>query len=140
MPDRAARCAALLADAFPEGGHWSEAEISAVLARDGGYLFENEGGFLIVSAVLDEAEIWTIAVHPDKRRHGYARDLIRQAVEKIALDGVTRLFLEVAEDNEAARALYVSMGFTEGGRRKGYYRRATGDRMDAILMTLQFGA
>ena len=134
MPDPAARCAALLAAHFPGGGSWSEAEIAAVLDRPGGHVFENAGGVLIVSAVLDEAEIWTIAVDTRMRRQGYARDLIGQAIEKLSEQGVARLFLEVAEDNEPARHLYAALGFLETGRRRGYYRGRDGHAVDAILM------
>ena len=35
------------------------------------------------------------------------------------------MFLEVAEDNAAARALYRSAGFARAGQRRGYYREYT---------------
>lgn len=139
MPDAAARCAAVLAESFPEGGSWTAAEIGAILGREGGYLFENAGGFLIVSAVIDEAEIWTIAVHPAMRRQGHARDLIGQAIEKLIETGVNKVFLEVAEDNQAARSLYIELGFLETARRRDYYRRQGGATVDAIVMTLSLG-
>ena len=139
MDDRAERCAALLAESFASEGQWSAAEIAAVLAREGGYLFENAGGCLIVSAVLDEAEIWTIATRPALRRQGYARELIGQAIAILRENGIERLFLEVSEDNQPARDLYTTMGFQEMGRRPAYYRTADGGRTDAVMMALALG-
>lgn len=47
------------------------------------------------------------------------------------------MFLEVAADNDAARALYAKLGFVEAGRRHGYY----GDGADALVLrhSLPFG-
>ena len=47
-----------------------------------------------------------------------------------------RLFLEVAEDNAAALALYKGMGFQEIGRRKKYYHRPDGPAVDALNLAL----
>jgi ribosomal-protein-alanine N-acetyltransferase len=47
-----------------------------------------------------------------------------------------RIFLEVAEDNEAALALYRKLGFQEVGRRKRYYARRDGEPADALTMAL----
>jgi ribosomal-protein-alanine N-acetyltransferase len=49
---------------------------------------------------------------------------------------VKRLFLEVATDNEAAVALYKSLGFKKAGTRKGYYQRAGGENADAVILAL----
>ena len=40
--------------------------------------------------------------------------------------GTRRIFLEVAEDNWAARRLYAAIGFAPVGRRRNYYRRGQG--------------
>lgn len=50
--------------------------------------------------------------------------------------GATRLFLEVAEDNAAARALYDRLGFEPAGRRPRYYSRPNGPAVDALLLVL----
>ena len=134
MSDIARACADLLARSFPEGGSWSEQDIDAVLESPGGHLFEVDGGFLIAKSVLDEAEVWTIAVAPEMRRQGRARMLLEKAARELAELGVEKLFLEVAEDNAGARALYEMSGFTESGRRRNYYRSKSGARMDAILL------
>ena len=44
------------------------------------------------------------------------------------------MFLEVAISNTAARALYTGLGFTEAGRRKGYYARFGTAPEDALIL------
>jgi [ribosomal protein S18]-alanine N-acetyltransferase len=88
-------------------------------------------GFVGVKRVADEAHIMTLAVPPASRRRGLGRALVKAALADPALAGVRRVHLEVRPSNEAARALYASLGFGETGRRKNYY----GDE-DALLMTL----
>ena len=85
-------------------------------------------GLLLARAAADEAEILTIGVMPPHRRRGVAGDLFR------VLTIYPRLFIEVAEGNTAARALYAREGFVEKGRRKAYYARAEGRREDALIM------
>ena len=48
--------------------------------------------------------------------------------------GAAILFLEVAEDNAAARVLYARAGFVEIGRRKAYYASPDGRRIDALVL------
>ncbi len=44
------------------------------------------------------------------------------------------VYLEVAEDNAAARRLYGREGFSIAGRRRGYYRRAASREMAALVL------
>ena len=97
------------------------------------YLVIEEEGRIVaqigVKHTIDELHITTLAVRPEYRRRGYARALIRAALD--AFPGVRRVQLEVRPSNAAARALYESLGFTVAGTRRRYY----GDE-DALLMTL----
>jgi len=90
-------------------------------------------GFTVCRSLLDEAELLTIAVAPSARRSGVATALLNRACEQ--LSGVTSLFLEVRASNIAAQTLYEQLGFSTCGRRKNYYRTASG-REDAVLMQL----
>lgn len=82
--------------------------------------------------MVDEAHITTFGVHPDHRRRGIGRRLLRQLAE-VALElGSERMTLEVRVSNEAAQQLYRSFGFHITGRRVAYY---SDDGEDALVMT-----
>jgi ribosomal-protein-alanine N-acetyltransferase len=81
--------------------------------------------------VLDEAHITNIAVHPEYRRRGLGRLIMHALMEEAARLGVERMTLEVRVSNVTAIHLYKSMGFEEGGIRKGYYAN---NREDALIM------
>lgn len=67
----------------------------------------------------DETEILNLAVDPQFRRHGVARQLVEQVLESAG----GALFLEVRESNHAARKLYESLGFQVIALRKKYYNK-----------------
>jgi len=126
------------------GNAWSADLVARQLALPGGqgWLALSAGepcAFILVRRAADEAEILALATLPARRRRGHARRLVDVAAAALARDGVARLYLEVAEDNGAARALYREMGFVEVGRRPGYYRRG-GAVIDAVVMALPVGA
>jgi ribosomal-protein-alanine N-acetyltransferase len=75
----------------------------------------------------DEAELLNLAVHPASRRQGVASALL-EALSKAA-KGTT--FLEVAEPNHPAIALYEHHGWVRTSTRKGYYE---GGSVNAIVM------
>lgn len=135
MTDPAA-LAALHAEAFD--APWDAASLSALLTSPGVFAVAEEDGFILIRVVADEAEILTLAVRPAARRGGLGGRLVEAAVVRAAALGAERMFLEVAEDNVAARALYARAGFNEAGRRRGYYARADGSREDALVLTLNF--
>lgn len=87
-------------------------------------------GFLLLRIAADEAEVITLGVKPRLRRLGVAETLMRAGLAQLAGRGVARCFLEVAEDNAAARALYAGLDFRAVGHRRGYY--AAGG--DAVVM------
>lgn len=94
-------------------------------------------GYVLATHVAGEAEILSIAVAPTCRRRGVASRLLTGLVTVLAGSGIRRLFLEVRQDDPAARALYTGLGFREAGRRAGYYARE-GSKLatDAIVMRL----
>lgn len=91
-------------------------------------------GFVLVQTVLDEAEINTIVVDGKARRHGVGRLLMQSVFAQLQNRASARLLLEVACDNDAAIGLYTGLGFTEIGRRRGYYHRKDGPAVDALVM------
>ena len=91
-------------------------------------------GMIVLWLILDEAHIATIAIHPDFRRMGIARRLLRQALDDAAEKGTRCAFLEVRRSNLAAQALYNEFGFEVTGVRPKYY---VDTQEDALLMTLE---
>ena len=83
---------------------------------------------------LWEAHLMTLAVHPDERRRGLGRKLLRAVMQASADAGAAYMELECRERNLAAQRLYESEGFTRVGRRRGYY---TDTQEDAILYACQ---
>ena len=90
----------------------------------------SENGFIVYRTVADEAEIITIGVNPEMRRNGIASAMIGIIENDIKNQGVKKIFLEVAANNEAAQKLYENTGFKVVGTRPKYY-----DGIDAILMS-----
>lgn len=127
--------AALHATAF--AAPWSTAEFADLLGQPGVLAAVETDGFILVRVVLDEAEILTLAVRPDARRAGLGGRLVGRGAVLAAQAGAARLFLEVAEDNAAARALYDRAGFRLLGRRRGYY---DGGRTDALVLGLDLAS
>ncbi|MCP4330472.1 MAG: GNAT family N-acetyltransferase [Alphaproteobacteria bacterium] len=91
-------------------------------------------GFVIWRNAADEAEIVALGVAPVSRRRGIAGKLIAAAESEAAAAGARQLFLEVADDNVAACALYANRGYRQVGRRSGYYRDGDGRPRDARVM------
>lgn len=125
--------AVLYARAFPESRPWTAAEIAALLAAPG-FAVASEAGFALGRSVAGEAELVTVAVDPSARRAGRGRALLTAFEARARSLGADTAFLEVADDNVAALALYRASGWTETGRRRGYYHRKTGP-VDAVTMS-----
>ena len=106
---------------------WPEADMREHIERD---IVLGDGdplsGFIILRPAGDQAEILTVVTDPSLRGRGIGRSLVKGALARAARDGIQILFLEVAEDNQAAIALYRSAGFEPFGRRPAYYRRENG--------------
>ena len=79
-------------------------------------------GFAVARIVADEAELILIGVHPEHRRSGHGRLLLGHLIDALRTAGAARLFLEVAEGNQAANAFYRGAGFAPVGRRPHYYQ------------------
>lgn len=136
--DTAERLAGIHAAAFPVP--WDAAALAAMLTQAGVFAVEQPDGFILLRAVADEAEILTLAVHPQARRRGVGARLVREGVAGAVARGATRLFLEVADNNLPALALYARAGFSEAGRRPGYYAHPEGGRQDALILALNLPA
>ena len=122
---------------YPPAGLWSEVQYVDVFACSrhdvlGVWQQDNLVAFAVADPILDETHILSLVVHPEWRRRGLAKLLVL-AVLWSALEAGQRLVtLEVRESNEAAIALYRSLGMELVGRRPRYYKRP---QEDALLLT-----
>lgn len=114
---------------------WSAQEFTDLLTSDTVFLCKAAQGLALGRVAGPEVELLTIAVNPDYHRQGMARALMNDFEKHAAKRGAKDAFLEVAEDNKAAIALYKTFGFTQAGLRKDYYAAPTGLRISALVMT-----
>ena len=106
---------------------WSEKEFSDLLSLPTTLLWMNESGLLMCSHVADEMEILTFGVLPECRQKGQGQNLLQQMFEYAQKKQVSKIFLDVAEDNIPAIKLYEKMGFLKVYCRKGYYQNGKKD-------------
>ena len=115
---------------------WSEKSVASELNNPLSlWLVAQEGerlaGYVGSQTVLDETDMMNIAVHPDYRRCGVARQLVEELVAGLKRRGSRCLTLEVRASNDPARKLYEKLGFQQIGLRKNYYRNP---REDALIL------
>ena len=71
---------------------------------------------------------------PTKRRQGLAKAALTGGENAAFAAGANAMFLEVAEDNTAAKALYAACGYAQVGRRPGYYLPKNAAPVAALVM------
>ncbi len=82
-----------------------------------------------------EAELLTLAVHPEARGHGLGREMLHAYEEEAKSRLALVSFLEVAETNTVAISLYLSEGYSESGRRPRYYTTPSNEKIDALVLS-----
>lgn len=116
---------------------WGASEIAKLLENSAVFALiaraDAPQGFVLAWAAAGDAELLTVAVVPEARRKGVGASLVTSAGVAALVRGAASMHLEVAEDNEAARALYRKLGYEEAGRRHAYYA-GEGGSVDAIVM------
>jgi ribosomal-protein-alanine N-acetyltransferase len=151
LPGEAPVLALIHAEAFAAADRWGADAIALMLQAAGGFgvialdgappFGEEPLGFALArlaagcvaagrAAAAGEAEVLTLAVRPLARRRGIGRALFDAVCARARDAGAEALFLEVAEGNGAARALYAAAGAAEVGRRRRYYP----DGGDALVL------
>lgn len=113
---------------------WKASDFEELLGSPFVFVVGDERAFAMGRVIADEAELLTIVTDPDVRREGLGRDRLAAFEAEAAARGAVTAFLEVAESNLGAQALYTSAGWEVTGRRKAYYATSEGSRVDAILM------
>ncbi len=122
------------AAAFGGTRAWTAQEFSNLRDQRGVILCGDAKSFILGRVIADEAEILTLATHPDFRRQGRAHQALRDFIAAAARNGGQRVFLEVATDNNPAKALYFSENFSQVGNRPGYYMSRDGAKTDAVIL------
>lgn len=102
------------------------------VAEDGNTIVGYCGVFLPAPGV--EADILTVAVLPDYRRKGIAKEFMRQIEEWSQQRQASAMMLEVELSNESAIKLYESLGYMKISVRMDYY----GPGKDAHVMRKEF--
>lgn len=115
---------------------WSECLVADCLESrfDKVWVLEADGvikGYCNMRVIAGEGELMRIAVSPDARGRGYARDLMETLVSHARKNGIHAVTLEVRASNLAAVNLYKSYGFEIQAVRKSYYTHPT---EDALIM------
>ncbi|MEM1288758.1 MAG: GNAT family N-acetyltransferase [Pseudomonadota bacterium] len=150
-PDHCPAMAALHEAAFPNG--WSPDDIERLLANSNVIAqvirpitwfgltpeFGAVEGFILVRHAAGEGEILTFAVEPRARGKGHGARLLDSALLKLRQNGVSSVFLEVAETNEAAVKLYARREFTVVGERPAYSSTSDGRKTRALVMRREYG-
>ena len=90
-------------------------------------------GFLHARIVDGEAEILNIGVVRAYRRRGIASALIAALIKELPDGATARVFLEVADSNVAAQALYCHCGFRAVAVRPNYYRDSGGAAVQMVF-------
>lgn len=89
-------------------------------------------GFAVATLVAAEAELESVAVLPEHRRHGVGHELCSAVLRWAREHDAARMLLEVRASNVGAQSLYRLLGFSAAGTRRGYY---THPLEDAVLMS-----
>ena len=135
----AADLAATHALVFPPPQVWASREFDGLLDSRGILLTGDAESYVLGRVMFDEAEILTLATHPDRQRQGLARKALAAFEHQAARMGAKTVFLEVSVRNLAASRLYSVAGYIQVGCRKGYYVEADGTRSDALVLSKAVG-
>lgn len=118
--------------AFSDGSPWNVKQFEDFFISNYHHVFlEKEQnqviGFVLLSALFEEAEIELIGVRKENQGSGIGKKLMNQVKDFVAAHGVESVFIEVRESNHSAQHFYLSQGFEEIGRRKKYYQKPQED-------------
>jgi [ribosomal protein S18]-alanine N-acetyltransferase len=117
---------------------WTEESFRALLAGPPvyGYISGEKPAqsCLLVREIMGEAEVLTLATMPHARRKRLGSHLLEEAIQKAKARGVRSFFLEVAESNGPALALYAKFGFRKVGKRPNYYASKDRPAVSALIL------
>ncbi|AWM61176.1 GNAT family N-acetyltransferase [Stutzerimonas stutzeri] len=107
------------------------------------YVYEHAGvvqGFYKVQRHVGRAAhvacLGTLAVAPEVKGSGLARQMMQEVLDKLAASGIRRVELTVEADNPRAIAFYEHFGFVHEGTQRAAYKRA---RDEGFVDELMYG-
>lgn len=129
-------CAVASLEAVCFSDPWVEAAVRGELDNELSYwlvAMEDDAviGYIGSQTVLGEADIMNVAVSPEHRRKGIARQLLTRLQDDLSRNQVYSLTLEVRASNLPAITLYEALGYVQVGRRPNYYHKP---KEDALIL------
>ena len=94
-------------------------------------------GYFVAMKGVDEVHLLNLTVAPDYQRQGWGRVMLEALALWARGQGAQWLWLEVRISNARALRIYERHGFRRVGQRKNYYPAASGQREDAVVMSLK---
>lgn len=119
---------------------WTADEFRGLLASPHVFLVATDHAFALGRVIAGEVELLTLATDPAHQGRGQGRAALDLYHREARRRGAETSFLEVAEDNAAAIALYLGSGYTRTATRPGYYHRSDRGKVDAWIMARQLTA
>ncbi|MGX9417014.1 ribosomal protein S18-alanine N-acetyltransferase [Vibrio sp. WJH972] len=95
-------------------------------------------GYFYAQNIVGEVTLLNVAIEPEYQKKGLGRQLLSFLISYTEKQSGESIWLEVRESNNAAQALYHSLGFNEIDRRIDYYPASNG-KEDAIIMNYVLG-
>ena len=95
---------------------------------------QNVACYMCSWIILEQCNILKFACHPQYRRQGFGRLLLRHGLRDAWRMGARIASLEVRPSNTGALLFYAACGFVRAGVRKGYYQET---REDAVIMEME---
>lgn len=115
-----------------DGAGWTTADFERYLDDPKIYIAGDATCFAVFRVIGPEAEVLTLATHPNVQGRGRATAMFNTAIAALQDRGVADIFLDVADTNLAALALYTRLGFDAFSERAQYYANGS----SAICMKL----
>lgn len=122
--------------AHPWNGEQLREELDNLTARFYVAILDGRAvAYIGANNIAGEVYVTNVAVLPEYRGHGFASCLMAVLLSVSEKEKAEFVSLEVRESNQLAIRLYEEFGFTEKGRRKGFYRDP---EEDALILTHYF--
>lgn len=133
------QCFKLSQGAFKSGSPWQEEQFLSTIKNPSNtncFLFNQDKlvGYILLSTVLDEADLLLIGVAKEEQRKNIGQKLLQEACLELDQKEVKKIFIEVRQSNSKAISFYQKNGFVEIAKRRNYYQNP---KEDALIWMLE---